>query len=192
MNIGIFIGCFNPIHLGHILCAKELLQSGLLDKIIFVPAGDEYEKEGLVSAEHRLNMLNLALSGQSNMEISTIEIENGKLYTYQTLDYFKEKYAGDKIHLIIGTDNLKELYWWKKQNYILKNFNIIVLTRNHLGKADFPKYASQENITFVSTDKPISSTETRKFIKNQNYKKAGKSLDGKVLEYIIENGLFKE
>lgn len=192
MNIGIFIGCFNPVHLAHISCAKELVESNMLDKIFFVPVGDEYEKEGLVSAQHRLNMLELATKGESRFEISTIEIDNGKLYTYQTLNYFKEKYPRDKIYLIIGTDNLKELYWWKKQNYILRYFNIIVLTRNNLSKADFPKYAGLDNITFMTENKPVSSTETRKFIKNKNYKKAQKMLSQEVLDYIIENKLFEE
>lgn len=192
MKIGIFIGCFNPVHLAHVSCAKKLLDDKILDKIFFVPVGDEYEKEGLESAEHRLEMLKLATSDDDRLDISTVEIENGKLYTYQTLDYFKEKFPCDKIYLIIGTDNLKELYWWKKQNYILKCFDIIVLTRNHLSGADFPKYASLDNIHFVNFDMPISSTEIRKFVKNKNYKNAGKGLSAKVLEYIIENHLFEE
>lgn len=192
MKIGIFIGCFNPIHLAHVSCAKELIANGYLDKIFFVPVGDEYEKEGLASAEDRISMLKLATSSEKNFEISTIEVENGKLYTYQTLDYFAEQFPKDKIFLIIGTDNLKEFYWWKKQNYILKNFEILVLTRNHQGAADFPKYASQENITFVNSNKAVSSTEIRKLIKNKNFKKASKFLDGRVLTYIQENNLFGE
>lgn len=192
MKIGIFIGCFNPVHMAHVACAKELLEKGMIEKIIFVPVGDAYEKEGLVSAEHRLAMLEIVTKNEPKFEISDVEIRHGKLYTYQTLDYYKEMYPRDEIYLIIGTDNLSQIYWWKKQNYILKSYNIIVLTRDNMKKEDFPKYSNFENIVFVNSNKPVSSTEIRKFIKNKNYKQAGKLLDDEVLEYIRSNNLFEE
>lgn len=192
MRIGIFIGCFNPVHRAHICCAEKLLAEDYVQKIIFVPAGDRYKKDGLSKAEHRLAMLRLAIKNSANMEISEIEIQRGKMYSYQTLDYFKAKFPKDEICLIIGADNLKQFYWWKNNKYILSNYGLIVLGRGGLSGADFPEYRQYKNIEFVNTDILISSTKIRQEIVQKNYKEVANMLDSDVLEYIIKERPFKE
>lgn len=192
MKIGIFIGCFNPVHSAHIRCAEELFENKFVDKIIFVPVGDEYEKQGLVSANFRLKMLGLAINENPNFEVSDIEVERGKLYTYQTLDYFKNLNSDDEIILIIGTDNLKEFHSWQRADYILNTYKIIVLTRDNLSKNDFLNYAKYSNIIFYTSNKPVSSTKIREMIKAKNYELASQNLDKSVLEYIMINKLYEE
>ncbi len=60
MRIGFFGGSFNPPTNAHINLAKRALEECELDKVIFVPIGDFYEKAGLVSGKHRYNMLKIA------------------------------------------------------------------------------------------------------------------------------------
>ena len=43
-RIGIFGGAFDPIHNGHLVVAKNILDSLCLEKIIFVPTGDAPHK----------------------------------------------------------------------------------------------------------------------------------------------------
>lgn len=60
MKIGFFGGCFNPPTNAHINLAKKVLKECKLDKVIFVPVGNFYDKKELVSGEHRYNMLKIA------------------------------------------------------------------------------------------------------------------------------------
>lgn len=60
MKIGFFGGCFNPPTNAHIYLAKKVLKECKLDKVIFVPVGDFYNKKELISAEHRYNMLKIS------------------------------------------------------------------------------------------------------------------------------------
>ncbi len=60
MKIGFFGGCFNPPTNAHINLAIKVLKESNLDKLIFVPVGDFYQKQDLVSEEHRYNMLKIA------------------------------------------------------------------------------------------------------------------------------------
>lgn len=60
MKIGFFGGCFNPPTNAHINLAKKALKECNLDKVIFVPIGNFYEKKELISGEHRYNMLKVA------------------------------------------------------------------------------------------------------------------------------------
>ena len=60
MKIGFFGGCFNPPTNAHINLAKRALKECNLDKVIFVPIGNFYKKNELISGEHRYNMLKIA------------------------------------------------------------------------------------------------------------------------------------
>ena len=62
-----------------------------LDKVIFVPTGDTYDKKGLVEHEKRVTMLKLMVD---NVNIFVSDIcKNGKYcYTYEIMDYYQHLY----------------------------------------------------------------------------------------------------
>lgn len=59
MKIGIFGGSFNPPHKAHFQIAKEILNQGLVDRIIFVPTGNRYNKKDLIPNKYRYEMLKM-------------------------------------------------------------------------------------------------------------------------------------
>lgn len=65
MKIGIFGGCFNPPHKMHIEIASKLIKQGMLDKVVFVPTGNNYAKAELVDIEQRVAMLNLLIDKEN-------------------------------------------------------------------------------------------------------------------------------
>lgn len=192
MRIGIFGGCFNPPHKMHYNIASGLIKKGYLDRIVFVPTGNFYNKKDLITSSKRLDMINIMIKSDSNLSVSDYEF--GELtYTYQTLQYFKEIYPNDDIYFICGSDNLSELETWKNYEWILANFKLLVMNRNgdDLEKIinKYSKY--RENIIISDLDEEvISSTMIRSNIKD-GINTIDKYLDKDVYLYILDNNLYR-
>lgn len=193
MKIGIFGGCFNPPHKMHKNISIKLIENGYLDKIIYVPTGDNYKKRDLISLKDRYNMLKLMIINNDNLLVETFNNQDLE-YTYQILDYFKSIYKQDKIYFICGTDNLKEFDTWKNYQYILTNYKLLVIKRNNdnidilLNK--YREYKNNIIITNVIPEK-LSSTFIRKKIKENNEKEILKYIDNNVYQYIKHKNLYK-
>ena len=111
MKIGFFGGSFNPPTNIHIGIAKDLLQNGIVNKVVFVPIGDFYSKKGLIQASKRLKMLKLAVQNEKNIEIDDFETSvQTTLFAKDAFKIISEKYK--KISHITAE--------WKKLNS--KNF----------------------------------------------------------------------
>jgi nicotinate-nucleotide adenylyltransferase len=88
MKIGILGGTFDPIHNGHLAVAKEVRSRLSLDEILFVPTGQPWRKGGnpIQPAEHRVEMVRLAIAGKPYYRLSLIEVDRkGPSYTLDTL-----------------------------------------------------------------------------------------------------------
>mgnify|MGYP006279927925 CR=1 FL=1 len=196
MDFAIIGGTFNPVHLGHLICSERAYLEFDLDKVIFMPAGNPPHKDDVInSAEHRYNMLKLAIVNNDHFEISDWEIEQEeKSYTARTVKYFKEKYNVKRVNLIIGTDSLAEIFNWYQPEYILENTNLIVAKRNDysftkiMKDQRLRKYESHINILDNSLIE-ISSTMIRDFVKED--KSIRYLTPDKVIEYINKNKLYR-
>ena len=61
MRVGVYAGSFNPIHNAHIEIANKIINENVVDKVVFVPAGDGYDKKGLIEATRRYDMIKFAI-----------------------------------------------------------------------------------------------------------------------------------
>ncbi|HCY76440.1 MAG TPA: nicotinate (nicotinamide) nucleotide adenylyltransferase [Ignavibacteriales bacterium] len=190
-KVGIFGGTFDPIHNGHLITAQSVKELRNLEKIIFIPAYISPHKQHAKasSAQHRLNMLNLAIEQIPFFQCSDFEIKQHTIsYTIDTLREFKKYY--DNIDLIIGYDNIFQFHTWKEPDEILKLANVVVLKRKSSHPIDYvDKYV--ESADFVETRGiEISATDIR------NRVHAGLPIyylvPEKVLEYINKNKLYKD
>ena len=192
MKIGIFGGSFNPPHKMHKEIAIELIKKHYVDKVIFVPTGSKYKyKNNLLSDKVRFEMLKLMCNDNNNLEVSDYELKDDVIYTYETLNYFKNKYKDDEIYFICGTDNLSYIDKWKRGEYILSNNKILVIKRNTDDiNTLLDKYKGYKDNIIVTDIKEneISSTKIREMIYNN--KRVKNYLDNKVLDYIIRNKLY--
>lgn len=196
-GIAIFGGSFNPPLNSHITLAKEILKKfKVLEKLIFVPVSTRYQKQSLVSDNHRYNMLKLICKKEDKLEVSDVELNLDKqLYTVQTLDIFKNKYKNYDIYFAMGTDNLKELNTWKEAERILSEYKVIVLERNDdnlcdvINKDELLKKYRQALIKIDDIDKIyLSSTMIREKIKNGE--DIEQFIDKDVLNYVRQNNLY--
>lgn len=181
MGICIFSGTFNPIHEGHLKMAEFALEKYNFEKIIFIPAFIPPHKNIDTNlAEHRFNMVKLAISENPRFEVSDVEYKsNGKSYSLITVQKIIEQYSiKDRLNFIIGTDAFAKIDSWYKADELKKLVHFIVFPRKgysveHIKDWDY-ELTEMECID-------ISSTEIRN----------GKFTNTKVEGYIKENGLYK-
>ncbi len=101
MNIGLFFGSFNPIHNGHLIIAKYVLQNSQLNKLWFVvsPQNPFKNPQSLLNENHRLHLINSAIEGENDLKASNIEFKLPKpSYTIHTLTYLAEQYPDFKFN----------------------------------------------------------------------------------------------
>ena len=192
MKIGIFGGSFNPPHKMHKTIALTLIKKHYVDKVIFVPTGNKYKyKNNLLSDKVRFEMLKLMCEDNNALEVSNYELKDQVVYTYETLNYFKNKYKDDEIYFICGTDNLSYIDKWKKGEDILSNNKLLVIKRNTDDiNTLLKKYKDYKDNIIVTEieENEISSTKIREMIYNN--KRAEDYLDDSVYSYIRENNLY--
>lgn len=189
-KVGIFGGTFDPIHIGHIITTRYVLEKRNLDKIIFIPCNISPLKIDVDSTlpQHRLNMLKLAIEGLPHFDYSEFEINKGEIsYTVDTLIELRKKY--DEIELIIGYDNLIVFDKWHKPDQIFDLAKVVVMKRNADVHVKSNHIYFDEAIILDTPTIEISSTDIRDRIKK------GLSIDylvpQKIKEYIVDNGLYK-
>ncbi len=154
MDIGIFGGSFNPIHLGHLVAAEEVFQQLALSKVVFVPTGISPHKEerDLIGAFHRYQMVKEAIHDNEHFEISDIEIKRpGKSYTIDTVRMLKEGYGENHtLYLIVGTDMIAEINTWKDIDALSRMCRFAVVNRS-LGSKQENSCAGREEAGDVSS-----------------------------------------
>ncbi len=193
MKIGVFGGTFNPVHYGHLVNAELVREKFSLERILFIPSKYPVHKElqGSISSGHRVKMLELALAGSREMEVSRIEIDKETpSYTIYTINELKKKYRDDEFSLIIGYDSYSEIETWKSYRELISRVDLIVLRRGDASgrRDDLNEFG--ENIHFAGNPLiELSSTMIRNRI--------GKGLSVKymlpdnVLDYINEKGFYR-
>src|SRR5689334_3319064 len=83
-----FGGSFNPIHWGHLRCAKAVANVCRYDRVVLIPSSQPPHKldtADLAPSVDRLRMCELAAAEDSLFEVSDIEIKrSGTSYTIDT------------------------------------------------------------------------------------------------------------
>lgn len=187
-----YFGTFNPVHIGHIKTAKDIISKLGYDKVIFVPAYCPCHKELAINSIDRLNMLKLI--EDEYLKVSDIEFKLPKpSYSYRTIqEILKNKNEGEKVNYIIGFDAFKNIENWKNPEYLKKNVHFIVLKRTGELREEIEKL-KDKGFDFEITDSidtiDVSSTEIRNKIRT------GLDISGlvdeKVKRYIDENELYR-
>ncbi|MBK9957132.1 MAG: nicotinate-nucleotide adenylyltransferase [Chitinophagaceae bacterium] len=132
MNIGLFFGSFNPIHNGHLIIAKYVLQNSQLNKLWFVvsPQNPFKSPQSLLNENHRLHLVNSAIEGETDLKACNIEFKLPKpSYTINSLTYLAEQYPDYKFTLIVGSDSFQNINKWKNYETLVSRYPIIIYKR---------------------------------------------------------------
>jgi nicotinate-nucleotide adenylyltransferase len=187
MRVGILGGTFDPIHIGHLIAASSVYEALNLDSIVFMPAGDPWQKRNreLSSGEHRLEMVKLATIDDDRFQASDIEISrSGPTYAIDTVREWKQLHPADELFWIVGSDALSGIPSWHEWEAFVNEVTIVSV--NRIGQS------ATVDFDVVSVEMPevrISATELRdKFTNKLDTKYL---VPQKVSEYISDQGLYQ-
>lgn len=191
MNIGIFSGSFNPIHIGHLILANYIVEFTEIEEIWFLvsPHNPLKSKGELIDENIRLQMTEMALKEYKKVKTCDFEFSMPRpSYTIDTLNALQAKYPQHKFTLIIGGDNWNVFESWREYDKILENYNLKVYPR--LGyRISIPSKLKDKVEALDSPIIEISSTFIREAIAEGKNVKA--FLPDEVYEYILRNNLYK-
>jgi nicotinate-nucleotide adenylyltransferase len=173
------------------LIAQTVCEAENFDKILFIPANKPPHKKVNTSLEDRLAMLNIAVEGNPNFEISDVEIRRGGVsYTIDTVKMVKEEIEqeNDEIFYLIGSDSLMDFHNWKGPREILDECQVVVAIRPGFRPSDIPAWILHR-IQFANIPRfEISSTNIRhRWVENKTIRYM---VTLPVWEYIHEHNLY--
>lgn len=132
MNIALYFGSFNPIHIGHLIIANHVLNETSISKIWFIisPQNPFKESKTLLNEFDRLHLVRIATQDDNRIKCSDIEFNLPKpSYTSNTLMFLSEKYPEHQFSIIMGSDSYQNLDKWKNYETIINNYPIYVYNR---------------------------------------------------------------
>lgn len=186
---GIMGGTFDPIHIAHLHAAEVALQQLELDRVLFIPAGDPWQKRGrqVTAARHRLEMVRLATQGVDGFEVDTREIDrNGPTYTIDTLESFP---ADEELFLIVGADAAMNMTTWNQADEVLARVTVLVAPRPGIDIVEVA-LAFPSGVVLDMAPLDVSATNVRKRLK------AGKPhrflVGAEVADYIAQHNLYAD
>jgi len=167
-RIGLFGGSFDPVHHGHLLLAQDAVEQLRLDRLFFIPAAinpHKLDAAPQASPRLRLEMLREATRMQPLFSIDTLELEReGPSFTIDTVDAFRSRFAGARIFLLLGEDNLPKLHSWHQFERLRQLVSFVSFGRRaHAPEAAAPAAAPDKDLRLERLVRKIdiSSTEIR-------------------------------
>ena len=189
VNVGVFGGSFDPVHLGHLIVAEAAADALVLDEVRFVPAHAQPLKQGRhgASGEARLAMLELAIARNPRFVVDARELERpAPSYTVDTLQALRNERPEDRLFFLVGADAARDFSAWRAPETIARLATVVVLTRP--GAAVPSSALIHRRLEVPAID--VSATDVRERCR------AGRSIrylvPDPVRQYIADRGLYTE
>jgi nicotinate-nucleotide adenylyltransferase len=189
VRTGILGGTFDPIHIAHLHAGECALRQAGLDRVLFMPAGHPWQKDGRpVSAPvHRWEMTRLAVAGVEGFAADDRELtREGSTFTADTLATFPDD---EELFLILGADAAAGMSTWHRSDEVLERATVLVVPRPGTHTAEVT--AAVPNAVFVDMAVlEISGTELREMARGGEPFRF--LVTDSVYRYITEQRLYAE
>jgi nicotinate-nucleotide adenylyltransferase len=127
-----FGGSFNPIHHGHLICARAAAEQLGMQKVLLIPSYQPPHKiagQDIAAPEDRATMCRLAVEGDPLFSVSDIELKRaGPSYTIDTVRQLKRE-GWPQVRWLIGADMLRILPQWREPLALLNEARLFLLAR---------------------------------------------------------------
>ena len=131
-----FGGSFNPIHHGHLICARAVAESRGDHGVVLIPSAlppHKLHAKELADPPHRLNLCRLAAAADPMFEVDDQELRRtGPSYTIDTVRALPAALGLPEdvpMHLILGSDVLDGLAQWREARALLERVQPVVVFR---------------------------------------------------------------
>jgi|SRR5579862_2281113 len=180
MNIGLFGGTFDPIHLGHTALARAAMERFDLGRIYFVPAGvPPHKRSRPTEYAHRFSMVVLGTMGEKAFVPSLLEAPEAALppaggkkgqssqvpaanYTIDTVRRLQSSLKkADLLYLLIGIDAFNDIAKWHEAEALLRSCEFIVASRPGYSLADIANALPETLRPKAAVTKPFSKQPAR-------------------------------
>ena len=191
-KMALFGGTFDPIHIGHLNLALRIMEQKGLDQVYFCLAHVSPTKgrtPPVAAANHRFNMLQLALEDIPNCDPYDVEIKRPP--PSYTIDTVRE--LGGDLHLIVGEDTAYGFAEWKDVDALFELALPLVGVRHGFDREKLNllpeklKLKVEEGMCIIPA-MDSSSTEIRERLKKGLC--CVPFIQGKVLDYIHQNTIY--
>ena len=173
MDIAVYSGSFNPLHIGHLAIMKHLVGEAGFDMVYLIVSPKNPLKDG-ISSDSGLDRYNAALAAvarhfgsKGDIKVDDIELTMPEPhYTIRTLDALREREPDNDFTFVMGADSLGDIRRWKDYGRILKEFGVAVFPRKGFDletlKGDLLEEDPAYKITLLNAEMvDISSTTIR-------------------------------
>jgi nicotinate-nucleotide adenylyltransferase len=132
LRLGIYGGTFDPVHLGHLVAARDALEQARLDAVLFVPCARSPHKRGAprTTDVQRLSLLRLALKEEPRFWLSRCELERpAPSSSIDTVREIQEAFPRAALFWLIGADQLPRLDQWHRWEDLRREVKFLLLER---------------------------------------------------------------
>ena len=181
-KVGLFLGSFDPFHVGHKEAVIEALGQGINQVWVVPSMWNPWKEREPVPIDERFWIAHYELERIPEARVLAVvtepDPEDGKYYSVDQLRKIIRGYGSRNFEfwIIGGKDTVRDIEQWKEGGWILGNFKILETFR--------PGETQREGRT------EISSTKLRELIREESWDEVGKYMCPKSIKYVRNHRLY--
>ena len=151
MNIAVYSGSFNPLHIGHLAIIRYMIEVAGFDMVYLIvspknPLKDSISSDsGTARYNAAIEAVNRHFADKAALEIwndqtvashtTKVHVDDIELtmpephYSISTLDALRSREPDNSFTFVMGADNLADIRRWKDYTRILTEFGVAVYPR---------------------------------------------------------------
>lgn len=134
MEVAVYSGSFNPLHIGHLAIMRYLTDSMGFD-MVYLVVSPKNPIKSTVSADTGAERYEAALEAVARHPGLKVMVDDIELhmpapqYTVRTLDALAAREPDNRFTFVLGADNLADIRRWRDYGRILSDYGVVVYPR---------------------------------------------------------------